>query len=312
MRIFVTGATGFVGRHLVPLLLERGEVHALVREGTDDSELRRLGAVTHRGALLDRDAIQRASADCALVFHVAGLVAYEDSDVPRLEEVNVRAVDTVLAGVNPAARVVHVSSVAAVGPAPGPDRPADETQPFPPAAERLPYPRTKHAGERIALAAAAAGRDVVVANPAYLLGPGDRYGASAWLVSRYLKGTLPVLIAGGQTFTDVRDVARGLVTLADRGRAGERTILGSRAGNLSYAEFFARVAAVTGVRRRQVTVPTRLAIAGARVTRWPLPPGRVRTAAHWWQYDPAKAERDLGFESRPLDETIAETAADFR
>ena len=312
MNVFVTGATGFLGRHLLPLLLARGDdVRALVRAQTDDGELRKQGVEVIRGALLDRDAIRTGAAGCELVFNVAGVVAYEKRDLPRLEAANVRGVEIVLAAVDPDARVVHVSSVAALGPNPGPSCPGDESQPYPEWAENLDYARTKRDGERIALALAQSGRDVVVASPGYLLGPGDRYGASAWLVPSYLAGRLPTTTAGGQSYTDVRDVAPALLGLADRGRAGERTILASREGNLSYPDFFARVASVTGVRRRQVYVPPALARAAARVVPWPLGPGQVGHAVHWWHYDPGKAEGELAYTTRPLDETIADTAAEY-
>ena len=312
MPTLVTGATGFLGRHLLPLLAEQGEpVRAFVRTGTDVSELERLGAEVRRGELLDAGAVRRAAAGCGRVFHLAGLVAHEARDREKLLAVNVEGVRTVLAAVEPGARVVHVSSVAAVGPAPARDRPADETQPFPPWAERFVYAQTKRLGEQVALGAAARGQDVVVANPGFLLGPGDVYRVSTWHVWRYLQGVLRVTVPGGLSFTDARDVAAGLVTLAARGRAGERTILTSREGNLSHADFFGRVGEVTGVRRRMIELPPRLAVLGARLVPWPVRPGEVEAAAHWWFYDTRKAETELGFTTRPIDETIAATAAQY-
>lgn len=313
MPTLVTGATGFLGRHLLPLLAAQGDpVRALVREGTDDAELRRLGVEVVRGELLDVDAVRRAAAGCGRVFHLAGLVAHETGDRHRLLAVNVEGVRTVLAAIEPGARVVHVSSVAAVGPAPARDRPADETQPFPPWAERFVYAQTKRLGEQVALGAAARGQDVVVANPGFLLGPGDVYRVSTWHVWRYLQGVLRVTVPGGLSLTDARDVAAGLVALAERGRAGERTILTSREGNLSHADFFRRVGEVTGVRRRMIELPPRLAVLGARLMPWPVRPGEVEAAAHWWFHDPRKAETELGFATRPIDETIAATAAQYR
>jgi dihydroflavonol-4-reductase len=122
---------------------------------------------------------------------------------------------------------------------------------------------------------------------------------------------LRLLVEGGLSFVDARDVAAGLVALAERGRPGERTILTSREGNLSHEAFFRRVGAVTGVRRRQIVLPSRVAVAGATVVRWPVKPGEVAAAANWWFYDAAKAERELGFVTRPLDESIADTAAQY-
>jgi dihydroflavonol-4-reductase len=225
--------------------------------------------------------------------------------------VNVDGVRTLLAAVEPQARVIHVASVSTLGPASSPDRPADETHPFPPEAASLVYVRTKRAGESLALQAARAGRDVVVANPGFLIGPGDVYRVSTWMVRRYLQGTLRVVVDGGLSFVDARDVAAGLVLLAERGRAGERTILTNREGNLPLAAFFSRLGEVTGVRRRMVKLPSALALAGAKVVRWPAKPGEVEAVAHWWFYDPTKAERELGFTTRALDETLAATATQY-
>ncbi len=311
--MLVTGATGFLGGHLVAALLERGErVRALVRAETDDSRLRTQGVDVHRGDVRDVEAIRRAAAGCALVYNVAGAIGYEPRDRGRLLDLTVGGVRAVLDGAEPDARIVHVSSVAAVGPADGPDAPADETHVYPSRADAYVYPQVKRAGERLALAAAAAGRDVLVANPGFLIGPDDVYGASTWPVRRYLQGFLRVLVEGGLSYVDARDVAAGLVALAERGRAGERTILTCREGNLSHAAFFRRVGDVTGVRRRQVTLSPRIAAAAARAAPWPVKPGEARAASNWWFYDPGKAERELGFATRPLDETIADTAAQYR
>lgn len=207
-------------------------------------------------------------------------------------------------------RVVHGSSVAAVGPVSRPDERADEQHEFSPAALSLPYAATKREGEAAALAAAARGVDVVVANPGFLLGPGDVNRVSTWPVFAYLVGRLRFTTDGGLSFVDARDVAVGLVALADRGRAGERTILTSEEGNLSWREFFALIAEVSDVRRRTVHVPARVAIGAAALAPWLVKPDEVRAASHWWFYASGKAERELGFHTRPLAETIADTIAD--
>ncbi len=313
MTTLVTGATGFLCRHLLALLLERDEqVRALVRRTSDAEELGRLGIAVVVGDVLDPAAARAASAGCERVFHLAGRVSHRRRDLPQLQAINVDGVRSVLAAVEPSARVVHVSSVAALGPAPSPALPAGEEQAFPDVAARYPYAATKRAGEQLALAAAASGTDVVVANPWFLLGPGDVHGVSTWHVREYLRGTLHFTTPGGLSNVDARDVAAGLVAVAERGRTGERYILTSREGNLGHAAFFRRLALVTGVHRRMVRLPRTLAVLAGTLVPRPVAPDEIRAASHWWFYDPAKAERELGFATRPLDETLADTAADYR
>jgi len=308
----VTGATGFLGQHLARLLVDRGDrVRVLARPGAPPGALRELDAEIVEGDVREGGDLQKATAGCELVFHLAGIVSHERRRLPEMRAVNVDATRRLLASVEPTARVVHVSSVAAIGPASSPHRPADEDQEFPAAAARLPYAATKREGELLALEAAAAGLDVVVANPGFLLGPGDLHRVSTWPVLAYLAGKLRFTTRGGLSFVDVRDVARGLVALADRGRAGERTILTAEAGNLGWPAFFELIASVSGLRRRTVPLPATLAVAAAALP-GPVSPDQVRAASNWWFYTPAKAERELGFRTRPLAETIADTIADHR
>jgi nucleoside-diphosphate-sugar epimerase len=306
--ILVTGATGFLGGHLIRLLVERGEdVRALVRHQTGDAGLVNLGVEVVRGEVGDRDSVRRAAADCGVVFHLAGLVSHERPDEDRLWAINVEGARAVVAALEPGARIVHVSSITALGPAPAVDRPVDETSPFPAFAARFPYAASKHAGEQVVLEGS---DDAVIANPGFLLGPGDRYRVSTWPVYRYLKGKLRLTTRGGLSFCDARDVAAGLLLLAERGRARERYVLTAEEGNLTHAQFFRRVADVTGVRHRMIPVPVGLAVATTSLLHWPVKPGEARAATQWWFGTPAKAERELGFVTRPLDATIADTAAD--
>jgi dihydroflavonol-4-reductase len=312
MPTLVTGATGFLGRHLVPLLAERGDaLRALVREGTDPSGLAPYGVQVVRGDVLDEEAVRRAATGCGRVYHLAGKVDHRRRHEAEIRAANVESVRVVLAACEPGARLVHASSVSTIGPSRAPDGASDESVPFAALAERFVYHRSKRDGERLVLEAADAGRDAVIANIGFIIGPVDTERVTGWMVERYLKGLLRFVVDGGLSFFDVRDAAAGLVLLEEKGRAGERTILTNRSGNLSYRDFYARVGEVTGKRRRQVRLPAGVAVTAARLAPWVVHPDEVEAAANWWFYDPAKAERELGLGARPLDETIADTAAQF-
>jgi dihydroflavonol-4-reductase len=301
----VTGATGFLGRHLVTALEARGDaIRVLARSDSFPGD-----AEVVTGAIEDDEAVRTAAAGCGLVFHLAGIVAHDRRDAERMREVNVEGTRRLLAAVDRGARVVHVSSVAAIGPVADPEMRADESQELPAWAGHFVYARTKCDAERLALGAAAGGLDVVVANPAFLLGPGDVNRISTWPVFDYLAGKIRFTTAGGLSFVDARDVAAGLVALAERGRAGERTILAAPDGNLSWDDFFALVAQVAGKRRLTTRLPSGLAAYGAALVPGRLKPDEVRAASNWWFYDPSKAVAELGFATRPLGQTIADTIA---
>jgi dihydroflavonol-4-reductase len=309
---FVTGATGFLGQHLVREIRARGDsVRALIRSVEGAAPLRPLGVDLFPGDILDIEAIRRAASRCDRVFHLAGIVSHDLQQLPRMREVNVEGTRRLLAAVEPGARVVHVSSVATLGFVARPDERADETCVLA-ADETLPYATTKREGELVALEAAAAGADVLVANPGFLIGPGDVHRVSTWPIDAYLAGKLRVITPGGLAFTDARDVAAGLVTLSERGRAGERTILANPDGNLSWDAFFSLVGKVAGQQRLMVRMPARVAAFGARWGPSPVTPGEIEAAAHFWFCDASKAERELDFQCRPLAATIADTIADHR
>jgi dihydroflavonol-4-reductase len=304
----VTGATGFLGRHLVELLAPQdAAVRILARPDADVRAAKQLGAEVFAGDVTDADALRRATFECGRIYHLAGVVSHRRRDRALLEAVNVEATRRLLAAAEPTARIVHVSSVSAIGPVAAAHERADEGHAFPAEAEGLPYAASKRAGERLALEGAARGLDVVVANPGFLLGPGDVHRVSTWPIHAYLAGRIRFTTAGGLAFVDARDVAQGLIALADRGRPGERTILASDAANLTWNEFFALVAQVAGVRRRTVCLPRAAARASARLAPWLVAPDDVRAAAHWWFVTSKKAEGELSFTTRPLAETIADT-----
>jgi len=307
---FVTGATGFLGQQLVREIRAGGDsVRVLIRSVEAAAPLRKLGVAMFLGDVLDPETVRRAARGCDRVFHLAGVVSHDLRELPRMREVNVEGTRVLLAAVEPGARIVHVSSVATLGFVSKPDERADETCVLEPS-ERLPYATTKREAELIALDAAAAGADVVVANPGFLIGPGDVHRVSTWPIDAYLSGKLRVITPGGLAFTDARDVAAGLVALSERGRAGERTILVNPDGNMSWDAFFRLVGEVAGEQRLMVRLPPQIAEFFARWVPSPVSPGEIHAAGHFWFCDPSKAERELDFRCRPLAESISDTIDD--
>jgi len=319
MITLVTGATGYLGVDLVRVLRAQGrDVRALARSDAGAARLDGLGAEVVRGDVTAPDSLGPAVAGVSRVFHLAGVVAHRAREDDRLRSVNVDGARNTLAACRAAGveRVVFVSSVAAVGPAATPAHPRDEGAWMIDGDDGRPdfrYARSKAAGEQLALEAAADGLDVVVANPGFAIGPGDVHRVSSWPVEEYLRGRLRFTIDGGLSYVDTRDIATGLLLTEERGRTGERYILTNDDGNLSHRDFFARVGRVTGKRRRQVHMTKGMLMPVLRAgtaLRLPLPleADELASSSRWWFYTAAKARSELGFQTRPLDDTIRDTA----
>jgi dihydroflavonol-4-reductase len=293
-------------------------VRALVRSSKAAARLDGTGAETVEGDVLDPPSLERALAGVARVFHMAGVVGHRASDEPNLRAVNVDGAKNVLAACAKAGveRVVFTSSVATVGPAGGPGHPRDEGAWLIDGDDGradFRYGRTKAAGEQAALEAAANGLDVVITNPGFVIGPGDVHRVSSWPVEEYLRGWLRFTVPGGLSYVDARDIVTGHLQAEERGRSGERYILTNDEGNLSHRDFFALVGTVTGVRRRQLQLPTgalRPVLRAGSALRLPLPldDQELVSSSHWWYFTAAKARAELGFSTRPIDETIRDTA----
>jgi len=291
VKVFVTGAGGFVGAHVARALREAGSD---VRG--DRVELR------ERGALAD------AFSRCDAVVHAAALYSY-DAHPDAIERVNVEGTRNVIAACRQAGvgRLLFTSTAGTCGPVPGRD--ATEAD-GPPAWElAVPYKRTKLAAERLVLAAAADERlDAVVVNPTTPIGDGDRKptptGRMIVGVARgRIRGYVPTT---GLNVVDVRDVARGHVLALERGRTGERYLLGGV--NLSLAELFAAIADLAGRSRPRVRVPYALAVAAARARL--ANRDEVRLARLPMYFTSKKAENLLGYRPGPVEPALARAVAD--
>ena len=292
-RVFVTGGGyGFVGGHVVRALEEAG--HEV-----------RLGWVDVR----DRGALARAVSGCDAVVHVAALYSYT-ADPRELEEVNVGGTANVVAACRAAGvrRLVHTSSAGTCGPVAG--RAATEDDEPPEWELAVPYKRTKLAAERLALAAAADGLEAVSVNPTTPIGEGDDAPTpTGHMVRRVASGRYrATLRSGGLNLVDVRDVARGHVLALERGRAGERYILGGV--DLTLAEVFALIAAAASRPPPRLRLPYAAARAMAGLG---LANGHEVALARLpaW-FSSAKAERELGYTHAPVEPAIERAVAAFK
>ena len=261
MKALVTGATGFVGAHVVRALLDEGHsVRALHRRSSKLDALVGLNYESALGDVTDLDSLHAASDGCDWVFHVAAVADYWRADRARMMDVNVEGTRRVLQAARETGiqRVVFTSSAAAVGFLN--DRPANETDAFNLQPDRFPYGYSKLLAEAVVAEAVQAGQEVVTVNPVVVMGPGDLNVISGDFVLKIkrLQWGVPVT-PGGVAVIDVRDVARMQIAAAQRGRVGERYILGT--ANYKYADWFALIAEVVGASRPRLPLPA-----------WTLPP----------------------------------------
>lgn len=313
-KTLVTGGTGFVGSHLVRALAKRGDdLRLLVRRTSRLESLKGIDLEPAIGDVVDRESVRQAMEGVDRVFHVAGITSMRPADRERVFEVNVGGTRNVLeearsAGVQ---RVVHTSSVGAIGPA-KPNESADETQPFTGGRLGISYINAKHEAEQEAMRYAERGLDVVTVNPSFVLGPDDPdpYGTSNQLVRRFLLREIPVYVGGALNIVDVRDVAAGHVLADEKGKTRERYILGGR--NFTLGRLFADLSRISGVPAPQLRLPGAVAVAGIEALshtpfRIPTSSDEVRSGLEWWTYRSDKAQRELGFRPRPHEETLEDT-----
>src|SRR5215210_8393227 len=256
----VTGATGFVGSHVARALVARGdEVRATVRPTSKLGALRGLDVETVVADVTDRRAVRRALRGVTRVFHVAGTtnLRMASDDLFRINVAGTRTVleESLRAEVE---RVVHTSSVVAVGPAP-PGGVADERQVWRGGELGIPYVGSKHEAEVEALRIGARGLPVVVVCPAYVLGPGDTHRSSTELVRRFMLRRIPAYVDGAINVVDVGDVAAGHLLADEGGVPGERYILGNR--NYTWDRLFADLARLSGVEGPAMRLPVSAALA---------------------------------------------------
>lgn len=332
-RYLVTGATGFLGRHLVSHLTAQGhDVVALCRSAPrtgveaspEDLPERTTVAV---GDILRKGDVLAAATGCEGVFHCAGKVSRRPEDTESLYRANVEGTEIVLdacveAGVK---RAVMVSTSGTICVSKKAEE-RDETAKTPmDLIGQWPYYRSKLYAEKAALdrnrtAPADKRLEVVVVNPSLLLGPGDLHGSSTGDVVRFLEKKVPFVPAGGLSFVDARDVAPAMLAAMLSGKPGDRYLLSG--ANMTVAAFFARLERISGVPAPKLPAPKSMLLAryGAELfdlARKIIPvdadvdPVSAEMGQVFWYVNSRKAERDLGFSPRDPNETLGDTVRDL-
>lgn len=328
MKCFVTGATGFIGANLVHVLHAAGHtVRALVRPGSDLRGLAGAAFEPVHADLQDRAALAEAMRGCDWCFHVAASYHLWLPDYAPLYAANVEGTRAVLeaAGEAGCRRIVYTSTVGVLRPPPAGaanPAPADETALATEAEMTNPYKHSKWLAEQIARDLAARGLPVVIVNPTAPVGPRDvKPTPTGQVIVDFLNRALPAYVDTGLNWVHVRDVALGHLLAAERGRVGERYILGHAEGNWTLQQALAVLAEITGLPAPRWRIPWGLAWLAAhvdecksRLTRRPprAPLAGVRMARYKMFFNPAKAIRELGLPQTPPRQALAEAVEWFR
>lgn len=321
-RYLVTGATGFLGSHLVGQLRDAGhDVVALCRG--DAESLKNKGISVAMGDVLDGASVAAAAKGCDGLFHCAGLVSRKLDDAALMMRVHVNGTRTTLeAAKNAGVKRVVVASTSGTIAVSDQDETMDESHPTPTGfIGRWPYYRSKLYGEMAALELNAPEFQVISVNPSLLLGPGDLRGSSTNDVKLFLEQKVQAVPAGGMSFVDVRDAAAGLIAAMQQGRGGERYLLSGC--NLSVRDFFGKLERLSGVKAPWMPMPASPELAKLAVRfmdkvvdrlggKQPVDEETVDVAQHYWYCDWSKAEKELHFKPRDPMETLRDTIDDLR
>ncbi len=322
MPTLVTGATGFLGSHIVRKLAGRGEkVRILLRRSSKTVNIDDMDVEKVYGDVTDMESVRKAIDGCDTLYHAAGVVSFKQADYKKMEDVNVGGTNNVFTAAMEAGikKAVYTSSIAAIGLKPGKEV-ADENTPFDPEGTDIEYILSKYRAEQEALRFVEKGLPLVIVNPSLVIGAGDVYVSTSGIILWYCKRRLPGYTDGGINLVDAEDVAEGHLLAAEKGRVGEKYILSNR--NITIKELFEVMEKVTGIPRPKLKIPYPLAYAGAYIAEKifgisapnyvAMDIDSIKGSKHFWYVDNSKAVRELGFGPVPLEVTIERTVKWFK
>ena len=312
LKILVTGANGFIGSNLVRTLLGRnGNVRAFIKPGTPETSLDGFDIEKVYGDICDVASLERAITGCTEVYHLAAYNKLWARDPSIFSHINFEGTENVLrvSLLKNVRRVVHTSTCDLIGMKQRRAASEGTEEDFPEHEGELPgpYALSKWRAERATLAYAAHGLDCVIVNPTIPIGSYDTTPTEPGrLISDFLGGNLDFFVNRRMNFVDVKDCATGHVLAMEKGRSGERYILGGR--NMELAELFAKLEQVAGVRGPRVRLPYALGYGGTWIMKiWSGLTGKeprasleaLRLIRHSFAFSSRKAEQELGY--RPAD-----------
>ncbi len=323
MKALVTGATGFVGGAVARALVAAGtQVRVLVRPGSDLRNLEGLKVEQVHGDLRDRESLRQALRDCEHLYHVGAHYALWAKDPAIFYDINVTGTKTLMAAAREVGtqRIVYCSTIGAIGLPPGGGLGAEET---PVSLDQMAghYKRSKYLAEQEVLTLAKQGLPVVIVNPSAPVGAADvKPTPTGQIIVDFMKGRMPAYIETGMNLIDVDDVAAGHLLAMEKGRLGERYILGNR--NLLLREVFETLSRLTGVKAPSLKLPRLAILPLAYANQWladyvthrppRIPLEGVRMAKYKMHYDCRKAIRELGLPQTPPEVALDKAVRWFR
>jgi dihydroflavonol-4-reductase len=328
MKCFVTGGSGFIGANLVHELNARGHsVKCLLRPGADTRGLAGADYEIVPGDVSDKALLVKGIRGCDWAFHVAASYHLWLKDYAPMYAANVEGTRNVLTAAHEAgcSRIVYTSTVGCIGlpkEVNGKVEPTDENTPVAESQMSNHYKLSKWKAEVVARELAAQGLPIVIVNPSAPIGPRDvKPTPTGKVIVDFLNRQMPAYLDTGLNWAHVRDVAIGHILAAEKGRLGERYILGSATGNWTMKEAFTVLQELSGVPAPKFQVPYTIALMAAHVdeaianlTGKPpkAPLAGVRMAKYMMFFNPAKAIRELGLPQTPPRQALADAAEWFR
>lgn len=323
LKALVTGSTGFIGAAVTRSLLARGlDVRVLVRPTSDLGNLHGLRVEQSPGDLRDPVSLRRALAGCNQLYHVAAHYALWAADPQVFYDINVTGTRSLMEAAREAGieRIVYTSTIGAIGLPPGGGLGTEET-PVSLGQMTGHYKRSKFLAEQAVLTLAREGLPVIIVNPSAPVGPRDiKPTPTGQIIVDFMKRRMKAYIETGMNLVDVEDVAVGHLLAMQKGRIGERYILGNR--NLSLYEVFAALSRLTGIPAPRVKLPRASILPLAYVNQWlsdyithrppRIPLEGVKMAKYVMHYDCAKAIRELGLPQTPIESALEHAVQWFR